>query len=257
MEISDFFGSKRKIIFDMDDEDDRAKAKKVLKPKGIRESARSKKAKPKRYRKTKHLAKPTKKRKNLKKNLPKIAPTEKKRKKSQKQAGLSITFAKKKIKVLPVYSSVLNEKIQKTEVIQTKPVIDALPKQISRKITEKKPEKEKFDVIEEKKPETLTITAEMIAKFGNGGNLESVCPICADDIAFHYDNLDERRLSSTRMCSCGAIARISIQSHHKSIFKDLGITAKSEFVKRIKKVENNVFDEFNNAIFTYAFNQEN
>ena len=98
----------------------------------------------------------------------------------------------------------------------------------------------------------ITIDDDIIQQFGSGGNLEVICPFCQDTINFEYFNLEERRNKATRICSCEAIARISIRGFNKKIFSDIGISP-DLFNKYVQKTENDIQDEFGNGIHTYAF----
>ena len=99
---------------------------------------------------------------------------------------------------------------------------------------------------------TQIIPETMITQFGNGGDLEVECPFCSDTIYFRYEDIDVKKNASTRICSCDAIARISIQQSNRGIFSDFKIQ-NFDIASQVRKYKNIILDEYNNEIITYAF----
>jgi hypothetical protein len=92
----------------------------------------------------------------------------------------------------------------------------------------------------------------ILNELGKGGDLEVECPFCSDTIFFRYEDIDVKKKASTRICSCDAIARISIQQSNRGIFSDLKLQ-NFDIASQVRKHKNTILDEYNNEIITYAF----
>jgi hypothetical protein len=223
LELGDFFGQTRKIIFDLDDPKDARKAQRVMKPKGI---------KPRRKR-----SKPPKKLKQapLQEILPPtvLKPAKSKMKKT--------TAAQSIVNNTPAVSSNLVSSKKKTSS-ETKP---SVPKTIPL------PSPEPVRLIT---GWSGYVPSEIYDLVGDGGDLEVLCPYCKDLLSFHYDNIDVIGFKHTRLCDCGALVRISIRKGNKAIFRDIKFP-QSTIPNLIRSAENDVRDEYGNAIYSYAIPQ--
>ncbi len=235
MELIDFFSDSRKIYFNMENERESKRAERILKPKGLIKRRRINKSKKKAYKQTNMM------------DLYSVSNTAKKSKKIKlikKSPQKSIIHKKLK------HHTNLNTEITK----ESKVDLEANIKQTLEPIIESKKKNINNDYkkqINTKKPEKVNrISEDLVKKIGKGGNLEIICPICEDSIFFSYDDVDSKKLHNTRICSCDAILRISTVYFNKNIFNNIGI---SNIAKdQIETYENNIRDEYNNKIFTYA-----
>lgn len=296
LELGDFFGKSRQIIFDMADPKDLKKANRVLKPKGV---------KPKKKRSSKSQKTP-KIQKDLKAAVPKGTPKKSKTTKkkdilsqsqfAEKKEGVPISLKKEKKSTKRNMNTVLTTsaelQISKNEISTIDPAINssALPKsdkKIKKEITSNS-ETEKLPIIktldvEEKNIQKLPVISEteplidvkptvsikqpkimgweqvlpsfLAESVGDGGQLEVECPICHNQLAFQYDDLDMKNIKNTRLCDCGALVRISIRKSPAMVFLDLKLQ-KEALAVLLKGIENEVVDEYNNPIFSYALKNE-
>jgi hypothetical protein len=179
---------------------------------------------------------------NNNKNIKKTTNIEKQSKQSQKQEIPSKKVSEKSLPAKPTSKPFPAKAIAKP--FPAVPPINprVKPEQIETKISTNKQNKS-----------AKLISEDIIKQFGNSGELEIQCPFCRSEINFHYEDVDRRSYRSTRICnSCESINRVSISIGNRSIFKDFELSH-PEIAGTIKKLENNVQDEFGNPIFTYAF----
>jgi hypothetical protein len=218
LELSDYFGVKRIITFNLDDPGEARKAKKVLRPKGIARRRRL----------------PPKYKKNLmQQDLARKKATKKKLSQKSLPSNTPLPSLQMKINLLNFHKKKTNKQEKRKVNIEPKK-----PKESSIQKKKEPPVKESS---------ALKLTAILLQNVGSGGDLEVECPFCSDLLNFDYDDLDEKDLRSSRLCDCGGLSRISILSHHPKLFKDLGVNPKThkEF---LKKIETRVQDEYGNHI---------
>jgi hypothetical protein len=210
MELLDFFGTARKIVFNADDPKDAKKAERILKPKGLRKSRRPKRKQT------------PQKQKEMKEVIPNLA---------KKRVSNPILIQNSKLlESKPKLSKISSPPIKTAAIQPAQPINNEILKSASQK----------------------PISDQMITKFGDGGDLEVECPFCQEPILFEYSDIDEKDLVNTRLCICDAIARVSIRDYNRSIFNNLKIPELT-LNKITKKHRNDVMDENNNSIYTYAF----
>lgn len=267
MELSDFFGGpKRKIVFNADDSKEAKRAERILKPKGLRRARKKpQKVKPQRQKGIEEVL-PSPSIKDLK---AKKGPAKKESKNHLKNTSSEIEKGQK---------SIAN---RRKKVVEQKPLEKPLekPNQQITTIFEKstlpppislsnslnlQPQKNSSPLGEvnpnfllqapppDKKSPEFILAESILKELGKGGDLEVECPFCSDTIFFRYEDIDAKKKASTRICSCDAIARISIQQSNRGVFSDLKIQ-NFDIASQVRKHKNPLLDEYNNEIITYAF----
>ncbi len=249
LEIIDYLGFKRTIVFDLDNPVEAQKARKILKPKGIRRHKRSTRQKSLNYKQQaltqdfyqKPLIPKISSKETLQKSIikPKVQKTSDKLLQPRKTSNIPTEIKKSsKMNIAHVESQKPTSYNEATESYSPS------PQKISQPSVENKPyPKNLMNLFQsDKKPE-----------FGFGGNVEVVCPYCSEEIYFDYDDLDENRYENTRQCDCNAILRISIRDFHRKIFQDLLPDSLKHFVD-FRKIDTRIQDEYGNMIKIYGIN---
>lgn len=238
MELGDFLGKSRKIIFDLEDPKDAKKAQRTLKPKGI---------KPRRRRKIK--VKPTKQQ-ELKSILPEISFQPKVLPQSVKEQR-----KKEPISLNSIPNPVVNENQLKVASTPQTTKNTALVKATKMDIKENNSKAPSSPKSLPKSTFSPIFPSQLLQGVGDGGDLEVLCPNCKEALNFRDEDLDRSTLEHSRLCDCGFLVRISIRRANRAIFNDLKIEPKV-FSQYVKITENETTDEYNNQILSYGIRAE-
>lgn len=232
IELSDYLGYERKIVFDLDNPSEATKARKILRPKGI----------------TRHRTKQTEKNPKLKqKTLSTLFPV--------KPPSITKKTKSKKFAQKPKKTKEKLHKIKKKSLLI--PEISQPEEKSSSETFIREIHEEPLVVIqsgnnqEKNRINSIKIKDQQLGQVGFGGNIEISCPICGDEIFFDYKDLDEKSFSHSRICSCRSLIRISILSQTLKVFSDLKIDP-ILLKKRSKNLDTSIQDEFGNFIKIHA-----
>jgi hypothetical protein len=232
MELTDYFGTSRKVVFDMNDPKDIRKAQKAFEPKGLEKKTRKRSGKNKKEiqpkldqfkinsRPTTNHSITTEPHRNLINEQQKVEQKEKKQ-------------IKRSEKTIKITNTGLNQP-SPTELVKSSNVLSQINELIQKPIS------------------TTPLNTSFLSSVGFGGNLVVLCPFCQEEVNFSPDDLDMPKLSAARVCDgCGAFLRISIRGFHKNIFSDLKIPF--DFIQKNQKHSvNSIQDESNNIIYSYG-----